>query len=191
MRRLRYMAVCASIAINVLAARMFYISWRRTYLMQECIRALSEQLGVEDQRFGYRVIYADDKFSIACDRNGSYLFHSQQYDEPVSLSFECNSGKSRFKGNHRCMVSTRNFFASWRIGDDKCDHVVFQYNDIGRKDDPEGRWDIRSSYTDRRLFFAENGYLKSQQKRLSDNGDDKNIPSTAVSDSVGFTDSLK
>lgn len=170
MRRLFYITACLSIALNILAVRMFYITWRRTYALHERIRSMSEHLGDDVERFGYRIVYADDKFTIACDQRGSCLFHSQLCHEPVSLSIENQEDESVSKGDCRCIVSTRNFFASWRIGADKCDRVVFQYNDIGRKDDTNGDWNIKGFATDRKLYFTENWQVDTQESAKFNNG---------------------
>ena len=195
-RRLLYVAVFLSIAVNVLAARMFYTKyWHPTYMLQERVRTMSKQLGVKVQPYEYRVIFADDSFGIARDPKGSYLFHSQQSGEPVSRLVENNGGESDLKGDCRCMVSSRKFFASWRIGADKCDRVVFQYNDIGRKDDPDGNWDVRSSVSGRRASFAEKGQLKTQSQIRSldagseDAGGDKRDPSSTACEHTDSTDS--
>ena len=87
---------------------------------------------------------------------------SKLFDEPVSLSFDNCVGKSELDGRRRCMVSSRNFFASWHIALDKCDHVVFHYNDLERKDDLNGDGNIISSNADKNLFFAENGFKNAE-----------------------------
>ena len=192
MKKLRRIVFVVSVLINVGAVYLL-LQWIRNAVdIQRHIQALAENANPVFLASEYKVRYADDAFAFACTTNGSYVFHSLIDDMPVTFSFERKGSKPVLSNSHRCMVSSSGFFASWHFGDDKCDHVVFQYNDIGRKDDPEGNWEIRGSDTDRRLFFAENGYPKSlSSNRRLDTGGDKGASSTATSGGAGLTDSSK
>ena len=191
-KKLMRIVLVVSLFINV-GAIYLLVQWIRNAVdIQRHILALAENANTGVVASEYKVRYADDAFAFACTTNGSYVFHSLIDDMPVTFSFERKGSKPVLANSHRCMVSSCGFFASWHFGGDKCDHVVFQYNDIGRKDDPEGNWEIRGSETDRRLFFAENGYPKSQSSsRRLDTVSDEDVLFNATSGGAGLTDSSK
>lgn len=158
MRRIFRVVLVLSLIVNVIALPSFCIRCKTEYDMKMRVRALSKKYHIELPWCEYRIVYADDLFWLTRTYEGAYMFGSTLYGDALVLSFESPGINPRVGDNLRYMISAGMFFASWQSKTGRCDHVVFQYNDIGRKYDLEGNWNIKSGAPNWDLFCADNVY---------------------------------